>query len=128
MSSQQSGSRRDPEREKLWRDRIAAWEASGLTARAFCLEHDVGVNLFYVWRRVLRKRDSEQRGTRTTRLRPSKPASRFVAVDVVKPATDDLAASIEVVLPDSTRVRVTSEAEVSTISTVLRALREVATC
>lgn len=34
--------------ERAWRECIAEWEASGLTARAYCGEHGLNESSFYV--------------------------------------------------------------------------------
>ena len=49
---------RDPAREHLWRNRLAAWQASGLTIRAFCRRHHLAETSFHYWRRELQARDA----------------------------------------------------------------------
>ena len=49
---------RDPARERMWRDRVAAWAASGLSVRAFCDQHQLTETTLQYWRRELRGRDA----------------------------------------------------------------------
>ena len=133
------GGQRDPELEARWRAHVAAWQSSGLTARAFCRERGLGENSFYAWRRELRVRDGlppQTRPTRSTRSRSdaapavavtgagrrSRPA--FVAVNVAAARTPEAGsiAPVVIVLKGGTCVRVHEQAEVSTITNALRAL------
>jgi transposase-like protein len=50
---------RDPERERLWRRTVSAWQASGQTIREYCERHDVAETSFHYWRRELRQRDAQ---------------------------------------------------------------------
>ena len=38
-----------------WRERVVAQEASGLSVRVYCREHDLGEHSFYSWRQRLRR-------------------------------------------------------------------------
>jgi transposase-like protein len=49
--------RRDVGRERLWRERVARWRASGLSVREFCGRHGLTEPTFYYWKRELRVRD-----------------------------------------------------------------------
>ena len=49
---------RDPALERAWRERVAGWTASGLSVRAFCLQHGLIETSFYYWKRELRARDA----------------------------------------------------------------------
>ena len=51
------GPRRDDGKERLWRNLVEDFVASGLTIRAWCREHQVSEPSFYAWRRELRRRD-----------------------------------------------------------------------
>ena len=48
---------RDPALEQRWRERMAKWQSSGLTVRAFCSLHGLIEASFYYWKRELRARD-----------------------------------------------------------------------
>ena len=53
-----SGSRVRGERREYWSERVREWEDSGLTKKAFCLEHGLPLYSFYEWSRRLRPRES----------------------------------------------------------------------
>lgn len=44
---------RDPEREQYWRCLLEEWQASKLTAYAFCKERQLGKSTFLYWQRKL---------------------------------------------------------------------------
>ncbi len=43
------------EREQLWQERLAQWQASGKSQRAYAIEHGFPVRQFGYWVRRLRK-------------------------------------------------------------------------
>src|SRR5947209_6020632 len=86
------GKPRDPRKEQLWRPRIAAWRASGLTVRAFCERRRLAEPSFYAWRRELDQRPA--------------PAATFVPVRVVPDEARAPAGVVEVLLPGRRTVRV----------------------
>jgi len=45
---------RDAEKEKFWREKMGAYEKSGLTVREFCERDGLREVQFYYWRRVLK--------------------------------------------------------------------------
>ena len=54
--------RRDPEKEKFWREAVRQQAASGEPVRKYCTENGLKENMFYGWRRELKLRDSERAG------------------------------------------------------------------
>ena len=42
---------------ELWRGRIAAVEASGLSAKAWCEQNGIKANLYYFWKHTLSRRN-----------------------------------------------------------------------
>ncbi|MBX9769840.1 MAG: transposase [Candidatus Obscuribacterales bacterium] len=46
-------------KEDFWRTKIAQWQVSGLTVRAFARSNNISENSFYAWRRELQIRDRE---------------------------------------------------------------------
>ena len=112
-----SGRRRDPELERQWRRRVAAWRESGQSAREFCETHGLSVPALYSWRRVLKQRDRER----------SEGASPFVAVDLAPPPPEGTA-PIEIVLGNGTRVLVNRGALHRELATVLGALEARGSC
>ena len=89
---------RDPVREQQWRERVANWQASGLTIRAFCSQHGLSETTFQHWRRELRERDAKAAAATLPSRLPSSPrssASSRPSVPTFVPLT---------VLPTPTRV------------------------
>jgi len=48
---------------ELWRGRIAAKEASGLSARAWCAQNGITPNLFYSWKHSLSRMEKPAAGS-----------------------------------------------------------------
>jgi hypothetical protein len=103
-----SGKRRDPQRERFWRETLAAWHQSDKSVRAFCASRRLSQASFYGWRRTLRERDRQQSVA---------PPPRLVPLRVV-PGT-----VLEVVLPTGLVVRVPDGAEATAVATLVAALR-----
>jgi transposase-like protein len=55
----------DENKEKYWRQMLAAFQRGGLPFREFCRRENISPNTFQFWRRELRKRD-EARGVTST--------------------------------------------------------------
>lgn len=61
--------RRDPDKERQWRELMRRQERSGLSVRAFCCREEIKESAFYWWRRELarrRRKDSPVRQDRKT--------------------------------------------------------------
>lgn len=54
--------RRDPAKERLWRDRVAKLQSLGVSVREFCRREHLSESLMHAWRRELARRDAENRG------------------------------------------------------------------
>lgn len=100
-------SRRDPRREQLWRQHIAAWSRSGQSIRGFCSARQLSEANFHAWRRELAKRD-----------RSPAPSVKFLPVHVHGEAL------IEVVLPDGLVVRAQAALDATAIAALVAALRD----
>ena len=109
--------RQRSEMEEVWRSRIAAWEGSGQTARAFCRERDFSEWSFYRWRRRLRATGAAGKPA------AEPPAPRFIPLTVVDggPRSHDESA-IEIAVPAGVVVRVIGAPPPVTITTVLAAI------
>jgi hypothetical protein len=59
MDAETRKARRDPEKEKFWRERIREHGVTGKPVRQYCVEKVLNENLFYGWRRELKLRDGE---------------------------------------------------------------------
>lgn len=129
---------RDPDLERQWRERVAGWTASGLSVRAFCLQHGLIETSFYFWKRELRARDAGAakkssatmtRATSPARKRPltKKSPPVFVPVTVISGST----LSVEVRCP-SGHVVLLSSCDVASLTSLLAALtsqaREARSC
>jgi transposase-like protein len=99
------------QRERLWRETIAAWQASGLSVRQYCRRHDVAEPSFYYWRRELQRRD----------LRPTSSPPAFVPITVAP------AMALEVRCPSGHVVTLPS-ADAATLRTLFAALAPEASC
>jgi hypothetical protein len=71
--------------ERFWLDHLKAIDASGLTTKAYCVQHNLSVKKLYEWRKKFTTRGISTRSTDQTMVNP------FVAVQV-KPAGDVTAA------------------------------------
>src|SRR5262245_42464424 len=105
---------RDRGKERFWRHTIRQWRRSGLSVRAFCVEHELTEPLFYAWRRAIAERDQER--AQVAALRPVRRKGRdeaptFVPLRVM----DTLAAPLEVVLPRGRSVRVSRGFDADTL-------------
>jgi transposase-like protein len=127
---------RDPERERQWRERVARWATSGLSVRAFCLQHGLIETSFYYWKRELRARDAA--AVASTAIASTKSPARkrplaktsppmFVPVTVLAGST----LALEVRCP-SGHVVLLSACEVASLASLFAALdsrsREARSC
>ena len=117
---------RDPGLERQWRKRVAGWAASGLSVRAFCLQHGLIETSFYYWKRELRARDAA--AVTSTAIAPAKSPARkrrlvkrsppvFVPVTVIPGSM----LSVEVRCP-SGHVVLLSACDVAQLTVILAAL------
>ena len=42
------------QRRQFWQTHIDQWQTSGLTQRAYCIQHDLIIHRFYDWRRRIK--------------------------------------------------------------------------
>ena len=81
------GSRRDPVKERFWRDSLQRQVASGLSVREFCARHSLAETAFYAWRAEIRRRNRES-GQRTIRSqrKPRVRAKNAASLKAAPPA------------------------------------------
>ena len=92
-------------RNEYWKEVVARHQRSGLDVRAYCEEQGICEQSFYTWRK---------------RLRQQEPMSfALVRTAQAKPVAEPL----ELLLVTGERLRITAGVEVSTLRTVLEALR-----
>jgi hypothetical protein len=81
------------ERERFWLDHEAKLGASGLTAKAYCAEHDLSLHAFYQARKRLRKLGLMAAAAPRHRSKPAEPGSAppvsFSKVEVAAPRQAD---------------------------------------
>jgi transposase len=95
-------------REAYWRERVAAFERSGLSVKQFCEQQQITEQFFYVWRKRLR----------------SQPPMRFALVETGGAHPQVSAESgLELVLPTGERLRMGAGLDPTTWRRVLEALR-----
>ncbi len=111
-----TGKRRNPERERFWRETIARRARSGLSVREFCEREGLALSTYHYWRRELARRDAEPVGVSPEKVDSSRPA--FVPVSLEGRS----AAAIEIELVDGTIVRVPRGCDAGALRMVLGAL------
>ena len=93
-SSAGKGPRRDPDKDKFWRQTLKEQSASGQSVRAFCAARGLSEPSFYAWRRTLAQRSRgtvASRAAKTRRptfveLRPQQPVIQPVPDPAPDPA------------------------------------------
>jgi hypothetical protein len=124
--------RRDPVKERLWREVIGRQRTSGLSIAEFCLREGLNRASFHNWRREIARRNAEAPVRRDTANGPRRSSPKSATGDRQRvPAfvpvvlKDDVSSAVvEVVLPDRTTVRVSADCDGRTLSMVLAALAE----
>ena len=95
-------------REAYWRDRVAAFERSGLSVKQFCEQQQITEQSFYVWRKRLR----------------NQPPMRFALVETgVEHPQAPAESGLELVLTTGERLRIGASVDPTTLRKVLEALR-----
>ena len=95
-------------KDDLWRERLVEQERSGLSVRAFCKSQGFSPESFYGWRK---------------RLRKPEPV-RFALVDTeAARASVSAGVTLELVLANGDRLRISAGVDDGTLRTVLKALR-----
>ena len=113
--------RRDPEKERFWREVIRRQRNSGLTVSAFCAAEGLKDWSFHWWRRELAKRDREKLPAKVAA--EPKDAPSFVPVQLVPEQVEQHDSStIEVVLNSGQRVRVPAAFDPQALDSLLTVL------
>ena len=101
-------SKRSVNRQR-WLAHIESWKRSGLTQKAFCQQHGLGLASFRRWRAIA--------------MREGKPADSsvvtFLPVNVVEPGAADLT----VVINDTLRIEIPAGFDLATLRQVVQALQ-----
>ena len=94
---------------RCWLELIQSWKHSGLTQKAFCQQHGLGLASFHRWRAIA-MRDGKPADS---------PASTLLPVNVVEPG----AANLTVVINDTLRIEIQSDFDPHMLKQVVRALQ-----
>lgn len=92
----------------LWGRRVAAWERSGQSQRAWCKAEGVSLSTFQWWRQ---------------RLAQEVPSERVPSFMPLRLEPEAATASIEVRLRSGTQIRIEGEAALRAVEPLLRGLR-----
>ena len=103
------------EREQFWREAVAAFNASGLSVRAFCAARGLHERRFYTWRKAL--------GLSPVDARPAAPVSHAPPVPGFVPVRLVADAAAEVVLPGGLTVRLPVSSDPAHVARLVAALR-----
>jgi hypothetical protein len=127
---------RDVSLERVWRKRMRQQERSGLTIRKFCQQEGLVDHQFSWWRSELKRRVGESRGTSQSRTKSANPAerkqavprsaktaARFFPVHVEPSLTGS--PSVEIVLDQPPRIRITRGFDAELLREVLLAVEQV---
>jgi transposase-like protein len=122
---------RDLALERTWRKRMRAQERSGLTIRQFCQQEGLVDHQFSWWRSELKRRAGNSRNKKSPKSaspvrrkkstkRSTTTAANFLPVHV----ESSLAPSVEIVLDQPPRIRVTRGFDAALLREVLRTVEQ----
>ena len=97
----------------IWAARVARWQRSGLTARAFATREGIHAGTLGYWKWKLRQ---------AAPVAPARTPRPVSFVELVPPDLGGAGASVEIVLPAGYRVRLTAGIADATLRTVLDVL------
>ncbi|HEY9680010.1 MAG TPA: hypothetical protein V6C86_00280 [Oculatellaceae cyanobacterium] len=134
-----STTRRDLEKEKLWRELVTEWKHSPETVTEFCRLKGLNEHTFRFWQREILKRDAEA-GQTFCRPRPGRRRQvekqqdvSFAPVTLVENHSEVIAGeikfaeqrcgSIEIITPRGYVVRLPMSVDVTTLQLVFRAIQ-----
>jgi len=106
MSS--SLSKREINRQR-WSDRIQHWKRSGLTQKAFCEQHQLGLASFQRWRRIVMMEGQPEESSAVT----------FLPVHITEPR----ASSLALLLGDELRIEIPVGFDPVTLKQVVQTLQ-----
>lgn len=117
--------RRNTDKEQYWRQRLHAWQDSGLSVKAFCVQQQLSEPSFYAWKRKLQPPPALDTTTPDiTAVTPALPAFAPVRL-VAEPAR--AAAPLELALAGGRLLRVPAGFDPTTLRQLLAVL-EGASC
>jgi transposase-like protein len=108
-------SRRDPVKERFWRETLRRQVESGQSVRAFCRERQLTESAFYFWRRELKQREgrnplppsrtSDAEKKRNVTSDTENEANVLFVPVVAESVAEATVSSIEMVLPSGAVLR-----------------------
>jgi transposase-like protein len=111
--------RRDPHKERHWRQLVEQWQRSGQSVRAFCAAHGLSEQSLYWWRRELAARDHQA----APAAEAAPPPPCFVPVHVRAEPVEPLANGlIEVVLCNGRLLRAAGDVDPRRLAELAAAL------
>ncbi|HWA49605.1 MAG TPA: hypothetical protein VG742_15135 [Dongiaceae bacterium] len=81
----EKGPHRDPAKERIWRERIEQFAASGRSVREFCTAQGLRETAFYFWRSEIQRRDGQVQPRRQQTRSRSRRRVGFARVVVRSP-------------------------------------------
>jgi hypothetical protein len=136
MAQERPGDGIQFEWERVWRERIAAWRASGQTQKSFCQAHGVSASSLSRWKIRLAKRDAAQALQAGAEVCASASAPercseslrwtelRWPAVGVDAHPAEPESSGFEIVLPRGWSVRLGPRFETESLRRLLAVLEE----
>jgi transposase len=114
---------RDLHKERLWRQRLARWQRSGLTSHDFCRREHLSEPSFCGWKREIARRDREAiAAAAPPRKRRRPPFAKIGRTDFVPVTMIGTAAPLEVVVRSGQTVRVNVGFDAAHLRAVVAAL------
>jgi transposase-like protein len=106
-------------RREKWRGIIRGAEASGLSLRAYCKQHDVDLSQFYYWRRALQTagRQAAQKASPGAFVLLQAPGRNRTAVQ-----SPDQTPTLELLVERGWRLRIPRGVDEALLATALRLL------
>jgi hypothetical protein len=134
------GPRRDPVKERFWREMLRRQQASGVSIREFCGRKRLTESAFYAWRAEIQRRDRQAARTiapqRRRAVKPNRP--RFLPVALANghaASALNVAASlhsVEITMPSGIVLRLGGGCDRrivrAVLGAVLRQTAEASTC
>ena len=117
MSKKQKESKSD--QRQFWQMAIETWQSSGLSIRQFCKQEGLSEPSFYAWRKRLAQVD-EPEANKEAVCQPEP----FIQVSL----PIEQRGGLELVLSSGHTLRISSPADIQTLTTVLSALCEAGLC
>lgn len=128
------GLRRDPVKERFWRETLRRQQAGGFSIREFCARQGLAESAFYAWRAEIRRRDrqapshaaasgerSMKRRQRGARRAEGSSHPRFLPVAAAGGASGLALAAVEIALPSGVVLRVGCNCDRQMLRSVLSA-------